>query len=79
MKEMAMKGQPIETAPKDGSWLLVYCPSGANSHNDDPPLFVTTSRFDADAGGWYHHYADGVGHYLKPTMWASIYAPMTAA
>ena len=66
--------QPIETAPKDGRWLLVYCPDGSNSYNDDPPLFVTTAFFDSEwrGGVWYHHYDDGVGHYLQPTHWMPL-------
>lgn len=73
-----MDWQPIETAPKDGRWVLVYSPFGVNSDMDDPPLYVTTARFDAEwrGGVWYHHYADGIGHCIKgATMWAPIRAP----
>lgn len=64
--------QPIETAPKDGRFVLLL--DRANIPGDG----VIMGRYDADAGAWY----DGCGmeryeqdESLKPTRWRPIPAP----
>lgn len=65
-----MSWQPIETAPKDGTHVLV---------SDDG--VVSEAWFDAEAhgGGWYlanRHWTDGPGpDQIFPTHWQSMPRP----
>jgi hypothetical protein len=66
----------METAPKDGSWVLLSSDDDQNSYIYSPfiaetPLHVVTARWNFDA--WDHHYNDGMGHNIdSPTGWMPL-------
>ena len=62
-----MKWQPIETAPKDGSWLLLY----GDPYSNDWAVFV--GRFEKS--GWQQ--PDGFD--LEPTHWMPLPLPPSDA
>jgi hypothetical protein len=77
--------QPIETAPKDGSWVLL---SGGEIEyrwdgDSQPPAVVaqwsTTLNLETVAGHWQFAWYDGgyYGEYVNPTHWMSLPPPKT--
>lgn len=72
--------QPIETAPKDGTWILVYCPEDTNRGH----AVMHTARwmdFYQSAPDWAHGPLDDYfGSYREglpsnPTHWMPLPAP----
>lgn len=72
-REMPPQGwQPIETAPKDGTYILLASPSGMTS----TPLRVEVCRYD----DWYHPFNPWVNHAgdsfrdggASPTLWMPL-------
>ncbi len=74
------KWQPIESAPKDGTWVLV---SGgvANHEGDNPPCVVAqyTNYLNGGTTDWHWQFAwyDGgyYGEYDDPTHWQPLPEP----
>lgn len=76
--------QPIETAPKDGSWLLL---AGGDCHDDEgdkdgrPVTAQWTNylngRIAPNCGRWQFAWYDGgfYGVYYAPTHWMPLPAP----
>jgi len=80
---MAQLWQPIETAPKDGTWVLLR--SGDIDYGWDgdtkPPAvvgqYVVSEDPEEASGGWqFAWYDSGVyGEYDNPTHWMPLPAP----
>jgi hypothetical protein len=68
--------QPMDTAPKDGSWVLLSSDTDESSYYftpflEGPPLHVVTAHWRF--GSWEHHYNDGIGHSINsPTGWMPL-------
>lgn len=83
---MTIEKRPIETAPKDGTWVLLF---GGNScedfynHKQPPEEFLKRPivarwepDYDADDGGyWVYAFWDGEWRsiYDAPTHWAPLH------
>ena len=65
----SMGWQPIETAPKDGEFILVY---GWHSRAAGYPGRQLVVRWDGRA---WESADDGYGVYLTPTHWVQLPAP----
>lgn len=83
-----MEWQPIETAPKDGTWILVYCddPDDMYEALDDsfenrPVSAQWTTNLNGLTveGHWQFAWFDG-GYYgdCKPTHWMPLPEPPSA-
>lgn len=59
--------QPIETAPKDGARMLIFCPSRTPRFT---PPYITVGRFDTDS---FYDMEDGDA--VHPTHWAPLPPP----
>jgi hypothetical protein len=60
-----MKWQPIETAPQDGTWVLLACGSGGDG-------WVVAGWLDTEHGGYWHvneHWTDAHSSPIYPTHW----------
>ena len=71
----ALTWQPIETAPKDGSWFLGYWP--VHSREDQ---ICTTSWSDDAIDGFMGRFVDNADHldWLQPSHWMPLpAAPQT--
>lgn len=68
--------QPIETAPKDGTWLLLAGPSGYIS----TPLRVEVCHYDAEfrpLQPWVNHAGDSfLDGGNAPTAWMPLPPPL---
>lgn len=84
---MPIEKQPIETAPKDGTWILVF--GGRATEESYNPSELpekdlcrsVVARWDPDKkneneddGGWVYAFWDGAWYsvYDQPTHWASL-------
>jgi hypothetical protein len=78
-----MEWQPIETAPKDGTWVLL---AGGDCYNDggDPTERIVTAQCTNELNGrtmddtrWQFAWYDGgyYGEYLDPTHWMPLPEP----
>lgn len=70
--------QPIETAPKDGTWVLIAGGSADVYHDDrnEPPMVAACYALNppyAD-GDWVFCSYDGgyYGRWVKPTHWMPL-------
>ena len=62
--EEASQWQPIDTAPKDGTLVVVY--------DGDPGCPIEMARYFEDNSGWFD---DAHGFRLKPTYWQPLPEP----
>jgi hypothetical protein len=67
--------RPIETAPKDGTSVLVYVPLTEDTRWLLPPTGMVSARYVNDLAGWTTR---GVGG-LSPTHWMPLPPPPGAA
>lgn len=68
-----MAWQPIETAPKDGTWVLAYSPDAAGG--DYPPVFIVQWRDDddyPDGGAWWLDHDAGFPVDADPSHWMPL-------
>lgn len=63
-----MNWQPIETAPKDGTWILAYSPE-IYEHWTPPTPYCLVQFCD---GEWI----DDTSSSCKPTHWCEILGPV---
>lgn len=76
--------QPIETAPKDGTLIIIgfYRPNVFEGPGDGPQSWCCLGRYDANdkppltASAWQNNY--GQGFSWTPTHWMPLPAPPTA-
>jgi hypothetical protein len=68
--ERVQAWQPMETAPQDGTMILLF-PSSEWTEDTDGDYEVT--YWDADLGGWYQH--QHPDDYDGPTHWMPLPAP----
>lgn len=82
--EAAQAWRPIETAPKDGTWVLVTWAENAGSSGDDEgsqPAVVaqwtTLCNGMTVKGHWQFAWFDGgyYGHIYQPTHWMPLPPP----
>lgn len=76
--------QPIESAPKDGRFILVGVPDGPRNPGGVPwaiagwhpsaPQMLTAMGYDIGPGGWRTLY--GAGEYMYPTHWCALPGPV---
>lgn len=69
LEESQPKWLPIETAPRDGTWILVAGP-------DQTGAGRMVCRMVAEAWGW-ESADDGYGAYIQPTHWMALPANPT--
>lgn len=69
--ETEERWRSITTAPRDGTYVLVFCEIWAerNGQYAQPAI----ACFDAEVGGWVSD--DGDALVDEPTSWANLYAP----
>ena len=82
--EMMMDWQPIETAPKDGTWLLLCGGSIVYGWDgrDEPPVVAGQWTNPLKDGTWQFAWYDGGynGEYESPTHWRPMLeVPQTAS
>ena len=65
-----MKWQPIETAPRDGTYILLF-----GRHSRRGGLIQITARW---GGGDWESADDGYGAYIIPTHWMPLPDPPEA-
>ena len=65
-----MSWQPIETAPTDGTHVLLFIPRYAMGRL--PYVMVQGWNLAADRRGWRAHYAGGI---VEPTHWMPLPEP----
>lgn len=78
--------QPIETAPRDGRWLLVWGSVWAgeisgvakNPHGDVSIARYTTGRSDFPGEWWDDAGGDACGTWCQPTHWQPLPEPPEA-
>jgi hypothetical protein len=71
--------QPIETAPRDGTWVLL---TGGECFGEDDGERTVVAQWDEYGGGTWHFawYDDGYyGAYYGPTHWMPLPAPPESA
>ena len=82
--------QPIETAPKDGTWILVWGGEATDERDDRNDKaershavaqWTTYLNGRHHEGHWQFAWYDGgfYGYYDKPTHWMLLPAPPTEA
>ena len=61
--------QPIETAPKDGTWVMLR---GGHDYGDDQIGPAVVAFWDGE--GWYYAYWDSEwrSSYEEPTQWMPL-------
>lgn len=72
-----MEWQPIETAPKDGTWILVY---GKGTEDEDEPRQIAVAQYtnylnsSITAWHWQFAWCDGghLGYFSEPTHWMPL-------
>lgn len=80
--------QPIESAPKDGSYMLLYFPEGARSLREDydaqdwseyePAMMLGFwSGDNYPENEWTHDFYEGISFYGEPTHWMPLPTPPT--
>lgn len=71
--EALMEWQPIETAPKDGTWVLVYG-DGTDDEAEDRKVAVAQYVNYFDDFRWQFAWYDGgyYGRFKNPTHWAPL-------
>lgn len=71
-----MKWQPIDTAPKDGTWVFVACASRRPDEDSYPAAVARWGKGYSDSGAWVEQWCvDGnvdLGWWPDPTHWMPI-------
>ena len=71
--------QPIETAPKDGSWVLVFDPSNIDESYEVRPVSAQwTEDMNGGKTDWHWQFAWFDGGYFgdcEPTHWMPLPEP----
>jgi hypothetical protein len=70
---MSEEWRPIETAPKDGTWIVAWCVHPYASSMTQPDEYVgpvVASWIDHNGGGWTWH-----GHLGNFTHWMPLPPP----
>lgn len=71
--------QPIETAPRDGTWIMLFAeraePSVSFGYYDDQPFMPD----DDEPWGWAFIEADGMPSRVAPTHWMPLPAAPVSA
>lgn len=72
-KELTMQWEPIESAPKDGTRILVYCKEWRQTY---AVLWKKTLKFGGEEGpeDWCLDYQGAIG-ITAPTHWMPIIEP----
>jgi hypothetical protein len=66
---------PIETAPRDGSKVLVFAPDIYGALDPVPRWTITTAWYDAEPVGSMHWCGSGLTTHFQPTKWQPLPAP----
>ncbi len=69
-----MNWQPIETAPKDGTWILL---AGGETDDEAEVRSIVAAQWAKEmppSGRWHFAWYDGgfYGKYLNPTHWMPL-------
>jgi len=64
--------QPIETAPKDGTELLLFGAFAWNGYDDQTMTGSTVGRWDSDERAWVASNANPYVDYGEPTHWMPL-------
>lgn len=67
---MQSEWQPIETAPKDGTAILLACATWAHTVHLGRPVPIKVGGWNAEAGGWQIF-----GASWRPTHWQPLPPP----
>jgi hypothetical protein len=74
-----MKWQPIETAPKDGTWVLLkggWCQNEDREYHSRPVIGQYTNYLNCGTTDWHWQFAwyDGgyYGEYREPIYWMPL-------
>lgn len=68
--------QPIETAPKDGGWVLLMGGRIGFQWDGDTKPPLVCGQFVNNAGWWFAFYDSGwLGEYENPTHWMPLPEP----
>jgi hypothetical protein len=76
-----MNWQPIETAPKDGTWILVCGGRTNDDHKDRSHAVAQWTHYlngrTREEGNWQFAWYDGgyYGEYCDPTHWMELPEP----
>ncbi len=65
-----MKWQPIKTAPKDGTWVVLYCSSNDTFYFDVEYRNGAWYEWDGYIGSWTK-----IPVWIKPTHWMIVTRP----
>jgi hypothetical protein len=74
--------RPIETAPMDGTEVLLYFPAGKfvpEANDFDGEIVSTMAVMSANARGYFSGYYEGVGPNGEPTHWMPLPDPPSSA